>query len=414
MHSAKTQKKESICRTPFLEEIELDKDLVMNPFLLIRGELKRSLAAALAVALVLALAVSRGVAVSISERSIRQGMTQAGDDFDLLIGAQGSPAQLVLGAVYLRPEALQLIPGTTFDNIQKQEGVLWAAPLAFGDRWHSSPIIGTTVDMVLLGGKRRLEEGRVFAASNEAVIGASVPLNPGDSFSPMHGRIETGASDHKHAHVSYTVTGRLPATGTPWDRSILIPMEGVWKTHGLASNSSCFSAIVVKPKTIADAYRLRASWTTSQTQGVFTGEVLTTLFAAMGEIRDIMQYMALSAEGVALCAALLAGFFAVALRRKMLALLRALGAPKRYIIVTVWLLVTLTISLGGAVGLMFGWGAARIIGILIRDNTGVVLPVTLSEHEGMLFLGILLTGSLVALLPALASYRTSAGDTLRG
>ena len=134
----------------------------------------------------------------------------------------------------------------------------------------------------------------------------------------------------------------------------------------------------------------------------------------MGEIRDIMQYMALSAEGVALCAALLAGFFAVALRRKMLALLRALGAPKRYIIVTVWLLVTLTISLGGAVGLMFGWGAARIIGILIRDNTGVVLPVTLSEHEGMLFLGILLTGSLVALLPALASYRTSAGDTLRG
>lgn len=133
MHSAKTQKKESICRTPFLEEIELDKDLVMNPFLLIRGELKRSLAAALAVALVLALAVSLGVAVSISERSIRQGMTQAGDDFDLLIGAQGSPAQLVLGAVYLRPEALQLIPGTALDNIQKQDGVLWAAPLAFGD-----------------------------------------------------------------------------------------------------------------------------------------------------------------------------------------------------------------------------------------------------------------------------------------
>ena len=386
----------------------------MNPFLLIRGELKHSLGAALAIALVLALAASLGVTVSISERAIRQGMAQAGDDFDLLIGAQGSPTQLVLGAVYLRPEPLQLVPHSLLETVRNQKGVLWAAPLAFGDRWHDAPIIGTSSDMVLLGGKRQLSEGRVFSADHEAVVGASVPLGMGERFSPMHGQVATADTEQAHGHVRYTVTGRLPATGTPWDRAILVPVESIWKAHGLAVGSSGYSALVVKPQSIAAAYRLRSAWTNSQFQGIFTGEVLTSLFATMGEIRNIMQYMALSAEGVALCAALLAGFFAVSLRRKRLALLRALGAPGRYVIVTVWLSVTLTIGMGALFGLLLGWGTAQAIAALVQDSTGVALPVSLTHHEGLLFLGMLAAGSLIALLPALSSYRTSAGDTLRG
>ncbi len=385
----------------------------MNPFLLIRGELKRSLAAVLAMALVLALASSLGVTVSISERAIRQGVARAGDDFDLLIGAQGSPVQLVLGAVYLRPESLQLVPHSLLETVQKQQGVLWAAPLAFGDRWNDAPIIGTTADMVLLGGKRQLSEGRVFSAPHEAVVGAAVSLSMGKTFSPLHGQLPAVDSEHAHEHVRYTVTGRLPATGTPWDRAILVPVESIWEAHGLNATSSGYSALVVKPQSIAAAYRLRSFWTNNQFQGIFTGEVLTSLFATMGEIRNIMQYMAFSAEGVALCAALLAGFLAVSLRRKRLALLRALGAPGRYILVAVWLMVTLIIGMGGILGLILGRGTAQIIACLIQSGTGIVLPVALSLHEGMLFLGMLALGSLIALLPALASYRTSAGDTLR-
>ena len=126
----------------------------MNPLMLIKGELRRSFRGILALALVLALSLSLGVGVSMTERAVRQGTARAGDAFDLLVGAQGSSVQLMLGAVYLRPQSLPLVPGGAVTEILTQEGVVWAAPLAFGDRWNASPLVGTTTDMVMLGGNR--------------------------------------------------------------------------------------------------------------------------------------------------------------------------------------------------------------------------------------------------------------------
>ena len=120
----------------------------MNPLMLIKGELRRSFGGILALALVLALSLSLGVGVIMTERAVRQGTARAGDAFDLLVGAQGSSVQLMLGAVYLRPQSLPLVPGGAVTEILTQEGVVWAAPLAFGDRWNASPLVGTTTDMV--------------------------------------------------------------------------------------------------------------------------------------------------------------------------------------------------------------------------------------------------------------------------
>ncbi|MFQ9865661.1 MAG: hypothetical protein ACLRWP_00155 [Bilophila wadsworthia] len=102
----------------------------MNPLMLIKGELRRSFRGILALALVLALSLSLGVGVSMTERAVRQGTARAGDAFDLLVGAQGSSVQLMLGAVYLRPQSLPLVPGGAVTEILTQEGVVWAAPLA--------------------------------------------------------------------------------------------------------------------------------------------------------------------------------------------------------------------------------------------------------------------------------------------
>ena len=105
----------------------------MNPFLFLRGEFRRSWGGALALALVLAFAGSLSPAVSMMERAIRSGMAESADAFDLLVGAKGSAVDLVLGAVYLRPEALSLLPEGTLEEVKARGGVRWAAPLAFGD-----------------------------------------------------------------------------------------------------------------------------------------------------------------------------------------------------------------------------------------------------------------------------------------
>lgn len=281
----------------------------MNPLMLIKGELRRSFRGILALALVLALSLSLGVGVSMTERAVRQGTARAGDAFDLLVGAQGSSVQLMLGAVYLRPQSLPLVPGGAVTEILTQEGVVWAAPLAFGDRWNASPLVGTTTDMVTLGGNRTLAEGRAFAAQDEAVLGAGVPLRSERRFPPC-----TGRSPHPTTNTDMSATKArrppCPETGTPWDNAILIPIESVWAVHdalpdaghalplghlfeGKGSPLPGVSAVVVKPESIAAAYRLRAFWQTAtlpdadgrpvNMQGVFTGEVLTELFATLGD-----------------------------------------------------------------------------------------------------------------------------------
>ena len=67
----------------------------------------------------------------------------------------------------------------------------------------------------------------------EAVVGAASPLEIGERFQASHGHgPEAEAGDYHPQWL--TVVGRLPATGSPWDRAILVPIEHVWHVHGLA------------------------------------------------------------------------------------------------------------------------------------------------------------------------------------
>lgn len=412
----------------------------MNPFMLVKGEWRHSLRGVLAVALVLGLALSLGVGVGMTERAVRQGAARAGDAFDLLVGAQGSSVELMLGAVYLRPQPLTLVPGSLVSEILKQKGVAWAAPLAFGDRWENAPLVGTTESMVTLGGTRQLAEGVPFAAWDEAVVGAGVPLRLGESLTPLHGQ----AGSKQHEHIRYRVVGRLPHTGTPWDNAVLVPIESLWAMHGALPGGTAehgkgghapvparflgdvfrdaapgslpgVSAVVVKPDSVAAAYRLRAFWQTASipdadgkavnTQGVFTGEVLTGLFATLGDMRGIMSVMACAAQAVALCAVVLVALMAVAARRPLLGTLRALGAPPLYLVAAVWSMVTLSIALGTAAGLLLGSGLAEGLSLLLFRQTGVVFSVSLSLAEISFAAASLLIGSACAVIPACMVYR---------
>ena len=411
----------------------------MNPLLFIKAVLRESGGWSIGMAVVLGLSLSLGITVSMTERAVRHGSARAGDDFDLLVGARGSSVQLMLGAVYLRPQALPLIPGATVAEALSQDGVVWAAPLVFGDRFGDAPLVGTTEALVTLGGKRQLAEGHCFTTLDEAVVGAGVPLAIGAEFSPAHGQI----AGHAHEHVHYRVSGRLPATGTPWDRAILVPAESVWAAHDLVPEHDVLhpgdafhnpllpvpgiSAMVIKPASIAAAYRLRAYWqgvtreldtnieslspdappkpgNTVGMQGVFTGEVLTELFATLGDMRDVMQWMAWAAQCTALCAVMLAGGLLIGTCRKSLTLLRMLGAPRPYLLLGVWGLVSSSVVLGVILGLLAGWGAAELITLGLFRKTGIALTVALSATE-IRFAGLsLILGTACAFIPAFMVY----------
>lgn len=83
----------------------------MNPLRLVFAEARKGLWSLLALALLLGLSIGSGVCITSVEKAVRAGAARAGDDFDLIIGAQGSATDLVLSGVYLRENTLKLIPG---------------------------------------------------------------------------------------------------------------------------------------------------------------------------------------------------------------------------------------------------------------------------------------------------------------
>ena len=202
----------------------------------------------------IAISVGIGVGLIAQERGLRKGTARAAEKFDLIVAAPGSEVQMLMAAVYLQPVDVPLIDGQTYDRIATHENVSLAAPIAYGDSYLASPVIGTTPQFVThLAGD--LVEGRMFASMGEAVAGARVPLKVGDRFVPAHGVGDAAEHDAHEGH-DIVVVGKMRLTGSPWDKAILVPVEGVWAVHGLASGHAPDDAGSVRPS-IRNIFRAR-------------------------------------------------------------------------------------------------------------------------------------------------------------
>jgi putative ABC transport system permease protein len=408
---------------------------MLNPLPVVAADIRRSRSGFLAVVGLIAVAVALGVAVSAQERALRTGSARAADAFELLVGAPGSPTQLVLTSVYLQPAALPLVPATVLQRLQEEAGAAYVAPLAFGDRYRDHPVVGSTAAFVTLGGARTPAEGRVFAARHEVVVGADVGLRLSDRFAPGHGvtsaKTEPGDkdSDRDRQHVEYVVVGRMPRTGTPWDRAIIAPVETVWGIRGLPTGHAegvaqigppwdgpelaGVPAIVVKPRTAADAYKLRGKYRTDGTTALFPAEVLVDLYSLLGDARDLLAAISVATQALVIAAVLLAVFASLALRRRQLAILRALGASRWYVFAVVWTHVSLMIALGSALGLGLGWAGAAALSAVFSARTGIALSATLAGQELAMAAAVVVLGMLIAGIPSWSGCRQPVSAGLR-
>ena len=160
---------------------------MINPFPIVLADMRRSLVGVIAVICLIAVAVALGVAVSAQERALRQGSTRAAAPFDLLIGAAGSPTQLVLSTIYLQPASINLIDGEILRKLTETKGVKYAAPMGFGDSYRGYPLVGTTAEFVTQGGTVEPVEGRVFKSMWEFVAVRTSSLKLTTSSAPPTG-----------------------------------------------------------------------------------------------------------------------------------------------------------------------------------------------------------------------------------
>ena len=382
----------------------------------------------------IAIAVALGTGLTAQERALREGTAAAARPFPLIVSAPGSPVDMMLAAVYLRPTDAALLDGRTFAAIAGHERVRLAAPIAYGDSVGGAPVIGTVPAFV--DHLAPLAQGRAFRATREAVAGALAPVAVGDAFEPAHG-VGHAAESGAHEGTRITVVGRLAPTGSPWDRAVLVPVETVWETHGLSNGHAPGGhapggraggdaigppfapdlfpgtpAILVVGHRPADAYALRAAFTrTGNTMAFFPGAVLAALHNLMGDVREAMSLLATVSQAL-VAAAVLAGLFAlVRLFAPRLALLRAIGAPGRFAVAIVWLYAGTLVCLGAAAGLLLGFAVAAVLSRVVTARTDIALAATLGWSEWHAVAAFVSLAVLLALVPAtLAARRPILGD----
>ena len=405
----------------------------MNPLPMVLADMRAMRGTGPITVLLIGLAVAIGVAVGMQERALRESSARAAADFPLVIGAPSSQTQLVLTSVYLQLEALPLIPGTILRDLEADPQVAAVAPLAYGDVAFGYPIVGTTLDFVTRWRKVTPTEGRLFETEGEVVVGADVRFAVGETIAPSHHGSDArpgieGEDEHAHRHdVNYRIVGRLPRLNSPWDRAILAPIESVWETHRLGDghageegrlgapfmDAPGVPAIVVKPRTVADAYRLRAKYRQGGTMAVFPAEVLTSLYVAIGDARDIIVAMAALNNVVVLLAVTLLLITLAGTRVKRYAMLRALGASRTYVWAVVGLNGAILVFIGCMLGLGLGWAGSRLVSWLLHDRTGLVLSPQPAWDDIALCASILAAGTALSAIAALTVARRPVSETLR-
>ncbi|MND61896.1 FtsX-like permease family protein [compost metagenome] len=172
-------------------------------------------------------------------------------------------------------------------------------------------------------------------------------------------------------------------------------------------------AILVKPKRIADAYRLRQEYRTGSTLGVFPGEVLTRLYATLGDAKMILSAVAAGSQGLVAAALVPVTVIHVGQRRRQIGALRAFGAPRASVFTIVWLELFLLVALGIGIGFLIGLTAAQIGAQMFAAKSGVILPVGFTREDMRLALVFLGFAAILAAVPALLAYRQSPATALR-
>jgi putative ABC transport system permease protein len=357
---------------------------------------------------------------------------------DMVLGAKGSPLQLILAGVF----HIDVPPGNIkladVRDIAKRPQVAQVIPLSLGDSYRSFRIVGTTPDY-LAHYRAQLAQGRAWSAEMEAVLGAQVArglqLKVGDRFVGGHGLAAGGMS---HGDSPYAVTGVLAACGCVLDRLILTSTESVWHVHEPMAPPAVAAkkphahdkdgahadeeddarevtvALVRYATPLAAASLPRYVNTQTSMQAAAPAIEVTRLLRMLGVGREVLQGVA----GVLLLTAGLSVFIAlwsaVRERRADLAMLRMLGASPAKVAAlllaeALWLAV-----LASVLGLALGHGLTAATGAVLQAQQS--LPVSGAvwlPQEAWIPLAAVLTAGLAALIPALAAYRVDVARLLQ-
>ena len=358
---------------------------------------------------------------------------------DMVIGAKGSPLQLIFSSIYHLDNPTGNILYGEAKKITASPIIDFTIPLSFGDSYNGFRIVGSTHEYPNLY-EVKLREGRLWKKSMEVVVGSIVAkvnnLKIGDKFFGTHG---FGESGHVHDNHSYEVVGILQQSSSIMDNLVLTDIQSVWEVHNevchddhdhhdhghhkktikVSNNESIpdqsmVTALLVKFKSPVGLIQLprKVNETTSLQAAIPIFELnrLTNLLGFGIQTINFIALIIMLVSGLSIFISL---YNSLKKRRYEIALMRVHGATKFQVIKLV-LIEGVTLSF---IGTLFGFIVSRlslyVISILVNQTKMLSsFDYRLLNDEIWLFLISMIIGLLASLIPSILAYRINIPKTL--
>lgn len=373
--------------------------------------------------LVMALSIAAAANVMLLAEGIHGAMVQASKPFPMLMGAKGSPNQLVLNTIFLKDQPVGNFSYTMVQELRSNPNVAHAVPLGYGDNYKGYRIVGTEKELLELHGVEKnaapwlkLEQGKAFSKDYEAVIGAEVAaktgLKLGDSFTSVHGVVHNvGAKAHDHQ--KFTVVGILQRAHGPYDSSIIVPMTSIWSMHSHGDEKQEVTAVVIVPKGYAQSMALASSYSKNhEVQIIFPSKTVIELFSIMGDLQKLLQSFSMIIMALALLIVGSSLYWFITSSRRDQAIMRALGAGESDIMQLYFKLGMTLICIGGLLGLGLGHLLFAGLGAMLQEHTGLYLAGCFLKQELYLLGSVIFCGAVCSVVPAYLLLRRDVAENL--
>jgi len=388
----------------------------------------------------MALGIAMIVLLLLFSGQLEQRLVRDGSGIDLVVGAKGSPLQLILSSIYHVDAPTGNIPLAEANELRRNAQVRLSIPLALGDSHRGFRIVGTETHYPEHYGAR-LARGRMWQAPLEATVGSQVAdatgLDVGATFLGSHG---LGADGAMHRNQPFRVVGVLRPTGSVLDRLILTSVQSVWRVHaqhatpqaatGHTDNDrdddrehdaahpdedgSEITALLIAYRSPVSAVSFpRMVNARPALQAAAPARETARLLSLLGIGLEAIQAFAFILVAAAALGVFVALYNALQQRRYDLAVMRSLGARRRTLFQQLLLEGLLLSAAGTAMGILLGHAAAELAGRLVAQAGAMGLTGLSWRHEELYVLAAaLVVGVAAAAIPAIQAYRTDVSAVL--
>ena len=346
--------------------------------------------------------------------------TKNNPNLDVVVGAKGSPLQLVLSSIHHIDIPTGNISYKNAKKIMKHPAIKFGVPISLGDNFQNYRIVGTNKKFLKLY-DAELEIGSMWEKPMQSVIGSNVAnftkLKIDKFFVGSHGLIDTGDI---HSEQPYKVVGILKKTGTILDNLIITSLDSVWNLHSnqndILKNTDSLevTALLLKYKNKTSVFSFpRLINKNTSMQAASPNLEISKLFKLTGEAHKIINYLSIIIVSLSFAGILFTLLNNINERKYDLAILRTLGFTRERIF-SIILIEGMTISiLGSFIGLILGGIVYKCIEFFSLLGRNIVTGQLDFIYEILtIWFVILIISFLTCLIPGIKVYKQNIRNTL--